>query len=272
MHCIITYNEELIKRAKRLGDEVIKVESSIVIKNKEVKKHYNITSDIIDNFLSAFPNIVMETVGTRALKYILNHNLGCKKDLYNKVYPKLARKFKSSQEGIARAIMGVYCKCITNMPAKYEYFFAKYECSVHWTFEYSYDFVKACQEYINENYDSLCKKQVSSKDVKEFLDAFICISQKTLGYKCLKHILENQIECNLETREKVYKVLANKFDTIPSGVANSITNIYTSVMRSRYTPEKFREFYNKLRGDNLKSIGECSIELVQIMQRYLEQN
>lgn len=273
MYCIVTNNLKLIKLAKRLGEEVVNVEKSVVIENKEKKKYLKITSEVVDKFLSAFQNIEMETVGTRALKYILKHNLGCRNKLYEKVYPKVAKKFKTTQRDIASAIMGVYSKCITNMPRKYEEFFDSYECSVHWTFKYSYDFVKACQEYINKNYEKLCKKIVTPEQVKAFLDSFICVSQKTLGYKCVKYILENNIECNLETKENVYKQLATKFHTVPSGVANGITNIYTSIMRNnRYSPKEFIDFYNELRAENLKSIGERSVEFVQIMQRYLEEN
>lgn len=273
MHCIITSNEKLIKCAKRLGEEVVEVEKWVIIGNKDKKKYYKVTNEVVDNFLKAFPDIVMETTGTRALKYILKHNLGCKKNLYDKIYPKLARKFKTTQEQVASAIMGVYSKCITNMPVKYKRFFDSYECSVHWEFKYSYDFVKACQEYIYENYERLCRNSASPEEIEKFLDTFKCISEKTLGYKCIKYILENQIECNLETREAVYRQLARKFETVPGGVANGITNVFTSIMRHySYSPKEFINFYKKYTDDKLKSIGERSVEFVQIMQRYLEEN
>lgn len=273
MYCIITSNEKIVKYAKRFGEEVVKVEGSVVIKNKKEKKFFKVTQDVVDNFLSAFPNIVMETVGTKALKYILIHRLGCNKNLYKNIYPRLARKYKSTQEEIARAIMGVYSKCITNMPNKYKRFFDDYECSVHWEFKYSYDFVKACQEYINKNYESLCKRNVSPEEVQNFLNEFKCISKKTLGYRCVKCILENQMECSLETKEQVYNLLAKQLEKKPSAIARGITNIFTSIMRNyKYAPEKFIEFYYKLRESKSMPVGERGVELVQIMQRYLEEN
>lgn len=272
MYCIITDNKKLINYAKRLGEEVFEVENSIVIKNKKEKRYNNITNQVVDNFLSAFPNIVMETTGTRALKDILKHNLGCKKNLYKDVYPKIAKRFKTTPEELSRAIMGVYSKCITNMPSKYERFFDNYECSVHWEFKYSYDFVKACQEYINENYDSLSKDPISSQKVKEFLASFAGINKETKGYQYVKYILENQIDCSLETRKKVYNEIAKKFEKHPGDIARAITCIYNSaIKKGRYIPRDFLKLYLGLKEEKL-SVGERGIELVQIMQRYLEEN
>lgn len=272
MYCIITDNENLVKRAKRFGEEVIKVEKSVVIKNKKERKYYNITDNVVNNFLNEFPNIVMSSLGTKAMKYILEHNLGCNKNLYEKVYPKIAKKFGTTQEAISSAIMGVYSKCITNMPPKYESFFDDYECSVHWEFKYSFDFVKACQEYIIKNYKSLSKEPISNSKIQEFLDSFIAVNKKSLGYKYVKYILEKQMDCRLETRKKVYNELAKKFEKHPGDIAKAITSIYNSaIKKNRYIPKKFAELYSEMKENHL-SVGERSIELVQIMQRYLEEN
>ena len=151
-------------------------------------------------------------------------------------------------------------------------FFDNYECSVHWEFKYSYDFVKACQEYINENYANLSKQPISKQKVKEFLDSFVGINKETKGYVYVKYILENQIECSLETRRKVYNELARKFEKHPGDIARAITSIYNSaIKKGRYIPRDFLRLYNELKEDKL-SVGERSIELVQIMQRYLEEN
>lgn len=273
MYCIITDNEKLVKCAKRFGEEVVEVEKSVTIQNKEKKEYYNITDCVVDNFLKAFLGIEMGSTGTQALKYILKHNLGCNKNLYEEVFPKLAKKFKTTQNKILYGITHQYSNCITNMPEKYKQFFYDYECYVHMRAVYVYDFIKACQEYIHENYESLSVIGDSSAKIDEFLEAFTSLNKKTLGYRCAKYILQNNIECNLDTKENVYKQLATSFDTVPSGVANGITNVFTSVMRNyKHAPKDFIGFYKKHTKDKLTSVGERSIEFIQIMQKYLEEN
>ncbi len=177
MHCIITNNEKLIKIAKEKGAKVIEVEESVVVNNKEVFKYVNVTPKVVEAFLKKFPRLDMDEKGVKYLKYILENQLGLTKDIES-IYDVIGNKFDVSSDRVSKAIMGVYAICITNIPECYEPFFDKYECSVHWDYKHSLEFVKVCQMYIYENYESLCKKEITPSDVEKFLDQFYCINKK----------------------------------------------------------------------------------------------
>ena len=275
MYCIITDNEKVLRFARRNGVRTIEVEKAVIIKNKQEQKFVNITPKMVDSFLSEFPKIEMNCLGAKYLKYILDNRLGCSYDIEQAVYPTLSRKFNNEIWRIKSALLNVYALCISNMPNNYANFFDKYECSVHWGSAHLGEFIKVCQEYLYEYGDELTNenrvlmdRKINYNSVQEFLND-CCISKKSLGYKCLKHILENKIELTFDTKEEVYGKLAEKFDTRPSAIASAITNTYTNIIiRSNY-PKDFQEYYSDNKPHSLLSIGDASIVMVDLMLKYL---
>jgi len=243
MHCIITDNEKIINYAKKQGANVVEVEKSVIIKNEREERYSKITPEIVDRFLTGFPNVRKESLGRKYLKYILENKLGYE-DLDGYVYPLLAKKYKKESWRIKSAVLNVYAECITNIPAKYEPFFDKYECSVHWCARYSSEFVKACQEYLDEKGDDLTgERKISSKSVESFLKGFRDLNKNTLGYKCIKYILEKQIDCTGNIQTTVYPLLIKKFDTSIKSLKQSLT--YTLNNCRGCMPKKYKEFFTK---------------------------
>ena len=271
MYCIITNNEKVIKCARAKGAEIFEVEKCVIVDNEEKFKYMNITPKIVEKFLKKFPRLDMEERGVKYLKYILENKLGLTKDIES-IYPIIAKRFGVETNTVSKAITSVYVTCITNIPKCYENFFDNYECTVHWNYTQSLEFVKVCQRYIYENYESLCEKVITPDYIDKFLNEFYCISKKSLGYKCLKYILENKIECTPETKDAVFNELAEKFNKQPSVIARSFTIVYKSIVHCSSVPENFKTFYNQEKSDCLMSLGEHSIELLQILKKYLDEN
>lgn len=169
MYCIITDNEKIIKYAEKECGKVIEIEKSLVINNKDKINYVVITEKMVQNFFKKFPSIDMKSTGIDYLKYILDKNWGYLEDLES-VYPLVGSKFGTNGQTVGSEIMHVYASCITNLPECYKKFFDKYECSIHWDYKHSFDFVKACQKYFEENIDSLMEE----KSEEDLLLPFIC--------------------------------------------------------------------------------------------------
>ena len=100
MYYIITSSKEIYDFAKRKGAKVLSINQPVVIETGELSKVIDVESDIVDEFLSNFPNIDMTSLGARCLKYILANNMEVKGDLRDTVYPKVAEYFETTVQKI----------------------------------------------------------------------------------------------------------------------------------------------------------------------------
>lgn len=161
---ILTDNEKILEFAKENGAEVIEAPRSIVInvekndlkispkvKNSEKVDENFVNLKNVDDFLSAFPNLDVNRREVQYFKYILRRKSFCRRGSSENIYARVATKFRVPQAHVRLGIMKVYRDCITNVPKQYKDFFDQYECSVHWSGEYVFDFIEACQEYLAKN-------------------------------------------------------------------------------------------------------------------------
>jgi len=125
---------------------------------------------------------------------------------------------------------------------------------------------------IKEEHKNNTSNEISPDKVQNFLNGFVRINKDSLGYNCVKYILENNIECNFETRDEVIAKLAQKYNTTPPGIACALTSFSKRVRRSNFAPEGFKDFYHNTIQKNACSVGERAIELIYVFQKYLQQN
>lgn len=146
MYRIITDNEKILKYAKKCDAQIIEVKKPLVV---EVgKRDKKIPDDIVENFLLKFDEIYMESLSAEVLKYILENGLGCESK--EKICASVAKRFRKSVAEVEIIIRRIYADCITNLPKEYKEHFNDYECCIHMMGKFCFDFVKACQEYLNK--------------------------------------------------------------------------------------------------------------------------
>jgi len=276
MHCIITDDKKIIAYAKRKGQQVVEIEKTMIIKNEVEVRYSKITPEMVERFFMQFPNIYMETLGTKCLKHILLNRLGYNENLERTVYPIIAKKNNTTSTNITSAIMNTYCTCIRNIPECYQSFFEKYECSVHWDKKHSFEFVKVCQKYIDENAESLMEKISEEKElipetIDAFLRRFLRVDEESLGYKSLKYILENKLNCNGDYDKDIYCVLAKKYTTDVAGIKRAMTCIIKKYRTNM--PMQYKEFFLKHTKNNIgNSREERDLLFIRICQLYLRKH
>lgn len=147
MYRIITDNEKILKYAKECGAQILEIKKPLVVEIG--RKDKRITSDMVDSFLLKFDNIDMESIEMQVLKYILHFELGCTTS--ERICSKVKKLFNLTHPEIDKIIGRAYAELITKLPAEYKKHFENYECYIHMQLQYRYDFLKACQEYLNQN-------------------------------------------------------------------------------------------------------------------------
>lgn len=248
MHCIITSDENVINYAKKKGARVIKVEKSVTIKNGREIKYSNITPEIVDRFLQAFPGINYNSLGAKSLKYILENRLGYEENLETTVYPIVAKKLKVDTLKITWAIMSVYSDFVIKIPECYKSFFEDEECCIHWDKMHSVGFVKCCQKYLDENAEKLKEsmgtmKKLAPTTIESFLARFGTLKEDSLGYKYIKYILENDLPCNGDYDKEIYPVLMKKFGKDLRGIRMSLTCSLNHCIKC--APREYKKIFEK---------------------------
>ena len=213
MYYIITSSKEIYDFAKRKGAKVLSINQPVVIETGELSKVIDVESDIVDEFLSNFPNIDMTSLGARCLKYILANNMEVKGDLRDTVYPKVAEYFETTVNIVTRAICCTHKKCMSKLlNDKARDFFSGHDCSMYYSPERSFEFIRLCKKFFYNNY---LKGQITIKAsiIEDFFEKFAYVNKNTLGYKCVKYILENGIECSGDYEKTIYPILTKQFKT-----------------------------------------------------------
>ena len=275
MYCIITNSKDVIKCAKKKGAKVIEIKKSVIIDNRKKFKFVNVKPEIVESFLKKFPRIDMEEKGVKYLKYILENGLGLRNDLES-LYPMLGNKFDTSYQSVGKGIMSVYASCITNIPKCYEEFFDNYECSVHWDYKHSLEFVKACQEYLEANAEVLTEEKNNGKGlvpttVEAFLKRFGKVNENTLGYHCIKYILENDLPCNTNYDTEIYPVLAKKFDRKTDAIKRALTCAINKCRK--YMPREYEDLFIKYdEYKHGKDIEGRNFLFLRLCQLYIEKH
>lgn len=131
-----------------------------------------------------------------------------------------------------------------------------------------YTFTKAEKPINNKS------KAVNANLIETFFSGFYYANKKTLGFECVKYIMENGIDCEKNNYDEIYRVLAHKFDTKIKVIKQSITYFLNNCrFNDRFgMPKEFKTFYEKHIKYEKKSIEQMNFAFISICEMYLRRN
>lgn len=117
-------------------------------------------------------------------------------------------------------------------------------------------------------------KGIGANVIEAFFSGFYYANKKTLGFKCVKYILENGIDCVNNNEDKLYGILADKFDTKVRVIKQSLTYFLNNCrFNSKYgMPREFKVFYEKHIKYENKSVEQMNLAFISICEMYLKKS
>lgn len=284
MYYIITSSKEIYDFAKRKGAKVFNTNDSIIIEdNKTDKGHVGLSIadkecelDVIDKFFNRFPEINKSTLGYKSVEHILKNKIKITIETRDDVYEQLAKEFHTTVSSIQKGITCVFKKLYVENGQHGE---LKELCDeirknpkARYRDEYAAELIRLLSnEYINKN----ClkdEKKISSRTIDSFFEKFAYVNKNTLGYKCVKYILENGIECSGDYEKTIYPILTKHFKTKVKIIRQSLTYFFNNC---RYNarigmPEEFKKVYEQYNNEYArKSIEESNFAFISLCRNYL---
>ena len=110
--------------------------------------------------------------------------------------------------------------------------------------------------------------------IEKFFEGFYYANKETLGYKFVKYILQNNVDCRIKFEKNIYPMLAEKFNVKPRIVRQTMTYFMNNCRNNIKfgMPEDFRKFYIKNIEYRREVERDSNIAFIRLCKRYLESN
>ena len=136
-----------------------------------------------------------------------------------------------------------------------------------------YDFAKNQGEQFLEKHKNLIidleDEKKSPKTVDEFLAkfGFSGIDMQSLGARCIKYVIENNVDCNKTSYREIFHLLANRFRTFEDEIASEM--FITYVLCRSCIPVEYEKYFEELKlcRDSNKNI----FQFIKICQKHLKE-